>query len=81
MKNKILILIIGILIGAIITTSGFLIYNKVFLKNPKIQETTQMKRNEQNGKSLNGNMEESPLMPNGRTPQEKSVNSNNNNNV
>ena len=28
MKNKILIFIIGVLIGAIITTTGFLIYEK-----------------------------------------------------
>lgn len=62
MKNKILILIIGILIGAIITTSGFLIYNKAVVKNPKDQETMRRDRN-------------------GGTPPEKTLNSNNNNNV
>lgn len=29
MKEKIMYLIIGVLIGAIVTTSGFLIYNKI----------------------------------------------------
>ena len=35
MKNKILYLIIGILIGAIATTTAFLIYNKTLSKNFK----------------------------------------------
>lgn len=37
MKEKIMYLIIGVLIGAIVTTSGFLIYNKT-TKNTKINE-------------------------------------------
>lgn len=83
MKNKILVLIIGILIGAIITTSGFLIYNKVAVKNPKEQETMQMDENGQSGPPSNGNMGEPPSMPNGNggTLKELPSNSNNNNNV
>lgn len=33
MKNKILTFIIGVLVGAIITTAGFLIYSKSMNKN------------------------------------------------
>ncbi len=79
MKNKILILIIGILIGAIITTSAFLIYNKAVVKNPKEQETMRMDGNGQMQPPSNGNMGEPPSMPNGGTPKELPSNSNNNN--
>ncbi len=44
MKNKSLILVIGILVGAIITTSAFLIYNNLLTQNSKGQEMMQMKR-------------------------------------
>lgn len=83
MKNKILVLIIGILIGTIITTSGFLIYNKMIVKNSKEQGTMQMDGNGQMQPPSNGNMGEPPSMPNrnGGTPPEKPSNSNNNNNV
>lgn len=81
MKNKILILIIGILIGAIITTSAFLIYNKAVVKNPKEQETMRMDGNGQMQPPLNGNMGKPPSMPNGGTPKELPLNSNNNNNI
>lgn len=38
MKNKILLFVIGVLVGAIITAAGFLIYNKVAKKdfNPEM---------------------------------------------
>lgn len=83
MKNKILVLIIGILIGAIITTSAFLIYNKVAIKNQKEQETMRIDGNGQMQPPSNRNMGEPPSMPNGNggTPPEKPSNSNNNNNV
>lgn len=72
MKNKILILIIGIIIGSIITTSAFLIYNKVFIKNLKGQETMQINGREQM---------QPPSLPDGNdgTLPEKPSNSNNNN--
>lgn len=35
MKEKIMYLIIGVLIGAIVTTSGFLIYNKTTKTNER----------------------------------------------
>lgn len=48
MKNKVLTFIIGVLVGAIITTLGFLIYNKVVVKNNFNQpEMMQMNGNEQ----------------------------------
>ena len=55
MKDKILTFIVGFLVGAIITTMGFLIYNKVIGNNSKQPEMMQM-----NG---NGNMEEPPEKP------------------
>lgn len=74
MKNKILFLIIGILIGGIITTSAFLIYNKTLEKNSNRQEIMQINKNGQMqppsdgdmGKSLeksNQNRGTSPKMP------------------
>lgn len=76
MKNKILVLIIGILIGAIITTSGFLIYNKMITKNSKEQRTMRMDGNGQMQPPSNGNMGEQPHVPNGNggTPPEKPSN-------
>ena len=55
MKEKVLILIIGILIGAIIATVGFLIYTKVNDKSSNINNSGF----EQNGM---------PSMPNGGMP-------------
>lgn len=37
MKDKIMTLIIGILIGAILATGGFLIYNKINVNNNKMK--------------------------------------------
>ena len=63
MKNRILTFIIGILVGAIITTSGFLIYNKSINKN----QNEMMKTFENNGQMQrpNGNMGEPPEKPQG----------------
>ena len=81
MKDKILYLIIGILIGAIVTTSAFLIYNKTLEKNSNQSEMMQMKEDGQMQPPSNGNMGEPPSMPNqnGGTPPEKPSSSNNNN--
>jgi cell division protein FtsN len=90
MKGKILTLIIGILIGAIITTAGFLIYNKTVASSQP--EMMQMDENGQMGKpdGENGeapekpdgdNGEEPPSKPdgdNGEAPSEKTDNSNSN---
>ena len=62
MKNKILTFIIGVLVGAIIATAGFLIYNKTIGNNSNQPEMMQM-----NG---NGQMEEPPEMPNGDNGEE-----------
>ena len=62
MKNKILTFIIGVLVGAIIATAGFLIYNKTIRNNSNQPEMMQM-----NG---NGQMEEPPEMPNGDNGEE-----------
>lgn len=56
MKEKIMYLIIGVLIGAIVTTSGFLIYNKT-TKNTKINERNM------------SNMSEPPTKPDGSKSQ------------
>ena len=61
MKNRILTFIIGILVGAIMATSGFLIYNK-FINN---NQNEIMKPFENNGQMEppNGNMGEPPEKP------------------
>lgn len=61
MKNKILTFIIGVLVGAIITTVGFLIYNKATINNnsnqPEMMQT-------------NGNMGQPPEKPDGDNGEE-----------
>ena len=80
MKEKILFLIIGILIGAIITTAGFLIYTKVANSNqPKM-----MQMNE-NGAQMdkppsNSNMEEPPEKTNGAKNNQSLIKPENTNN-
>jgi hypothetical protein len=54
MKGKVLTLIIGILIGAIITTAGFLIYNKTVAKNSNQPDMMQMDGKGQMGDPSNG---------------------------
>lgn len=85
MKSKILILIIGILIGAIMATTGFLIYNKsVSNKNSNQTEMIGPNGNGQMGEPpSNGNMGEPPAKPdgdNGEEPPARPENSNNNSN-
>lgn len=57
MKNKILTFILGILVGAIIATLGFYIYEK--------------NNNNKQGKMPNGNMPQMTQQSNGGTPPEK----------
>lgn len=45
MKDKIMFMIIGILLGAIITTAGFLLYSKINFKNFAQIDMTQMNNN------------------------------------
>lgn len=47
MKNRILTFIIGILVGSIITTAGFLIYNRTINKNINPNERFPMGQNGQ----------------------------------
>jgi hypothetical protein len=79
MKGKVLTLIIGILIGAIIATAGFLIYNKVESANQP--DMMQMDGNGQgqmgdpsNGSGQmggqNGDMSEPPEKPDGDNSEE-----------
>ena len=70
MKDKIMFLIIGILIGAIIATAGFLIYSKSVKSNSTQPEMMQMNGNGQMMQSENDNMEEPPEKPNGDTNME-----------
>ena len=70
MKDKIMFLIIGILIGAIITTGGFLIYNKSLSNNAGQPEMTQMNGNGQMGVPSNDNMGEPPAKPGGENGEE-----------
>ena len=82
MKDKIMFLIIGILIGAIITTGGFLIYNKSLSNNEVQPEMMQMNENGQMGPPSNENMGEPPAKPdgeNGEEPPARPEDSNSNN--
>lgn len=67
MKSKILTLIIGILIGAIVATSGFLIYEKVTASNSAPNGMTQ----QQGGDMQMPDGEQPPEMQNGEQPPEK----------
>lgn len=70
MKNKILTFIIGVLVGAIISTIGFLVYNKSISNNtnqPEMMQSTQ-----------NGQMMEAPQDGNGEEPPAKPEESNSN---
>ena len=78
MKDKILTLIIGILIGAILTSGGFLVYNKVNKNssNNQMKGMQEMRKGERpempnNEQLLNGERTELPEgeMPNGELPQ------------
>ncbi len=63
MKNRILTFIIGILVGAILTTIGFLLYTKSLMRNP-----SDIMNNFQNNGQFerpNGNIGEPPERPQG----------------
>lgn len=79
MKNKILILIIGILIGAILTTTAFLIYNSVLEENSRKSQLMQTNGKQQSGPLLNGNIGEPPEMSNGNRRTTSDISNNNNN--
>lgn len=66
MKDKILVFIIGLLVGAVITASGFLIYQNVN------KNTKQMPSGEQMQMMEKPDGQEPPEMPNGDTSSEKS---------
>lgn len=60
MKNKILTFIIGVLVGAIIATTGFLIYSKVNTsKTPQMMQSN----GQMEGGAPGGNMGEPPEKP------------------
>lgn len=83
MKEKINYLIIGVLIGAIITTSGFLIYNKTLYTNSNTPETMQMDKSVQMGEPPSGDNNERPEKPsedNGEEPPEKPAENKNSSN-
>ena len=64
MRNRILTFIIGFLLGAIITTSGFLIYSKTINKNISQNERIPMNNNGQM-QHPNEDMGEPPAKPEG----------------
>lgn len=78
MKEKILAFIIGLLVGAIIATTGFLIYSKTIAGNSNQGE---MNENGQMGGQQPGSMEEPPEKPdkdNSEEPPTKPEEANNN---
>lgn len=81
MKDKILTFIIGLLVGAIITTTVFLIYNKTVANNSNQPEMMKMDGTGQMGGQQSGNMGEPPEKPdgdNGEEPPAKPEETNNN---
>lgn len=69
MKNNILTFIIGVLVGAIIATAGFLIYNKSVVNTSNQSGMMEMNENEQMEKP-SGNMGEPPEKPDGDNGEE-----------
>lgn len=67
MKDKILVFIIGLLIGAVVTASGFLVYEK----NNKNTTQTQNQTQTQGQIMERPNGQTPPEMPDGQTPPEK----------
>lgn len=66
MKDKILMLIIGILIGAVITAGGFLLFGKNGNKPEKRNFDTDMIDEERRGRQRDGNnIGEPPAKPEG----------------
>ena len=64
MKNRILTFIIGLLVGAILATAGFLIYSKSINKNIKLYEKNPFENNGQMQRP-EGEMGEPPAKPEG----------------
>lgn len=80
MKGKILPFIIGVLVGAIIATAGFLIYNKTVANNSRQPGMMEMRGNGQMGEEQPGNMGEPPTKldgDNGEEPPTKPEEANN----
>jgi len=69
MKNRILTFVIGVLVGAILATVGFLVYSKSINKNLDMtQNPNQMMQFDDNGKMQRPNWEnmgEPPAKPDG----------------
>ncbi len=63
MKDKIIFLVIGILIGAIITTLGFLLYTTIITRDIQEPEMGQMREDGGLQEQLDGDMEEPPEIP------------------
>lgn len=70
MKDKILTLIIGILIGAILAAGGFLIYNNVSGNNQSQPEMMQMNGNGDQANGDNSEMGDPPSKPDGDDSEE-----------
>ena len=64
MKNRILTFIIGVLVGAILATAGFLIYSKSINKNINLNGKMPFENNRQM-EPPGGNMGEPPAKPDG----------------
>ena len=75
MKDKILVFIIGLLVGAVITASGFLIYQNT---NKDTNQTTSGEQMQMMERPDGNNAP--PEMPNGETPPEKPSGSENDSN-
>ena len=75
MKSKILTFIIGLLLGAIIATTGFLIYSKNVSSAKDNDQNTEMFKPGEDGKNME-NPPEKPSGSNEQPPEMKDENTN-----
>ena len=72
LKEKIIIFAIGLLVGSIFSTTGFIIYNKMTRNNYPIHE--RMGKQEMNGRFNNGQRPEMPKNRNEQIPEDNKQN-------
>ena len=66
MKEKIIIFIIGLLVGAVLTTGCFFVYNKTQTNNFDNNRTMEMRDRQTPPEKLDGENSNPPEMPNGQ---------------
>lgn len=78
MKDKIIIFVIGVLVGAVISTGAFFIYNSCNCGNKKGQIPPQMQNNNQPPMNNNSNNNQPPMNNNDNSNNNQPPTQNNN---